>query len=125
MLAPGLEKMLTTPAALTTLDLSCNRFEVLPPELKGLKRLRVLYLHSNSIGFTVSRLLKQSLGALEGMTQLTQLTLHGNPVSEATGYRIFVLWRCPTLTCLDFKVFTADERRLATGQWRRSTPRTP
>lgn len=67
--------------------------------------LQRLFLSNNKIRTM------QMLDPLFGVTSLTELSLDGNPVFSASGYRSVMLEHLPSLRHLDLKRVTDDERR--------------
>ena len=92
---------------LTWLDLSFNGIAAVDEDLTSLTSLRVLYFHANQL----TRL--QEVAKLATLPQLTSLTLHGNPLEEATPrYRTRVLLLLPGLKRLDFSSVTRRDRTI-------------
>ncbi len=78
-------------------------------------KLKVLYLHGNSIDEI------QEVDKLSCLKHLKTLTLHGNPVEdEANGYRQYVISRLPQLKNFDFSAVTKQDRASA-QTWREMT----
>jgi Leucine-rich repeat (LRR) protein len=67
-----------------------------------------LYLHANAIE-SLSQIDK-----LASLQNLRNLTLHGNPVEQAKGYRYHVVSKLPQLKHLDFSAITKQDRATAT-----------
>ena len=47
---------------------------------------------------------------LSGFQYLNTLSLLGNPVTGKENYRLWVIWRCPSVHYLDFQRVTQNER---------------
>lgn len=69
----------------------------------------VLYLHANSI----TKL--SEVDKLAKLEKLKSLTLHGNPIESAKGYREYVLSILPQLKTFDFSGVTKSDRARATS----------
>ena len=67
----------------------------------------ILYFHGNNIYpiYEVDKLVE--------LKSLKSLTLHGNPVEVAPGYRSYVVTLLPQLQTLDFSGVTKSERAIA------------
>jgi len=67
----------------------------------------ILYLHGNNIYpiYEADKLVE--------LRNLKSLTLHGNPVEVAPGYRSYVVTLLPQLQTLDFSGVTKSERTIA------------
>lgn len=79
-------------------------FENYPQEICSYPSIKFLYLHGNGI-YQV-----QEVDKLTSLTNLQDLTLHGNPIVEEGGYRQYVLSKLPGLKNLDFSVVTKADR---------------
>ncbi|KAJ0060464.1 hypothetical protein NL108_011893, partial [Boleophthalmus pectinirostris] len=99
--------LLSRPSQLGWLDLSFNKLERIDPVLCGMRELRVLYLHGNSI-WNLSEVDK--LGQLP---YLHTITLHGNAIETTKGYRCHVIAVLPHLKTMDFSAVTKEERVLS------------
>ncbi|KAG5461230.1 MAG: hypothetical protein BJ554DRAFT_6608, partial [Olpidium bornovanus] len=53
---------------------------------------------------------------LAALPKLHTLTLHGNPMENVRGYRLYVVYRLPNLRHLDFCAVTKAERATARRQ---------
>ncbi len=72
----------------------------------------ILYLHGNNI-YPLSEVDK-----LVELQKLKSLSLHGNPVEVAPGYKSYVITLLPQLQTLDFSGITKSERAIASS-WTR------
>ena len=91
---------------LQVLSLSVNKIDTLKP-FASLKKLQELYLRNNNIQ-TLNEVMH-----LKDLKNLSVLWLSENPVSALPFYREFVVKQLPSLTTLDEKKVTAEERRQA------------
>ncbi|KAJ3297933.1 Leucine-rich repeat-containing protein 51 [Borealophlyctis nickersoniae] len=89
------------------LDFSFNGLTAIDEALLMFPNLTTLYLHANNIT------LLSDVDVLAGLPGLRNLTLHGNPVEQAKGYRHHVIARLPRLRRLDFAGVTKMERSVA------------
>ncbi len=98
------------PVQLLWLDLSFNQLTDIDEALLDLPNLRVLYLHANEIreGAPIRRLGK--------LKQLTNLTIHGNPLDCQPNINKELLCLIPSLTKLNFSPVTRLQRDDA-QQW--------
>jgi Leucine-rich repeat (LRR) protein len=92
-LRESLASVVFMPHKLLWLDLSFNMFTEVRCIAQACPSLKLLYLHANQIEDTAE------IDSLSGLTQLKTLTLHGNPVENATApaYRYRVVAALPTL----------------------------
>lgn len=79
----------------------------------------MLYLHGNNI-YSVSHVDK-----LASLGKLKSLTLHGNPMEAAHGYRHYVVCVLPQLQTLDFSGITKVERATADSWLRMNAAKKP
>lgn len=77
------------------IDLSHNYIETLDYNFSHFPNLKSLYLHVNYI-----RDLKE-IEKLSGLNELRSLTIHGNPLENIPGFRIFIIGILPNLKRLD------------------------
>ena len=102
-----LDALLFDRCMLTWLDLSFNGIGAVDENLTSLTSLKVLYFHANQIGGL------QDVAKLAALPLLSSLTLHGNPLEEATPhYRTRVLLLLPGLRRLDFSSVTRRDRAI-------------
>lgn len=66
--------------------------------------LQVIYLHGNNIGKL------SDVKKLAGLSNLSKLTLHGNPIAEMPVYRLYIPAHIPALKSLDFGSITKVDR---------------
>ncbi|KAK7866919.1 hypothetical protein R5R35_001659 [Gryllus longicercus] len=98
-------QVLEQPERLTWLDLSFNMLSTVSSELASFSNLKILYLHGNLLkDFT------HTLEVLKALSDLYNLTLHGNPIESKKGYRSKVLASLNKLRSLDFINVTQAER---------------
>ena len=74
-------------------------------------KLKILYLHSNSI----EKL--SEIDKLASLPELISITLHGNPIESIPGYKQHIISTLPKLKTLDFIPITDQNRRDA-QTWR-------
>jgi len=86
------------------LDLQHNYLTTLSPELAEFENLKTLYLHANYINNT-KELLK-----IKGLTQLRNLTIHGNPLARIPNFRLYIILVFPDLKKLDTVLVSSAER---------------
>lgn len=67
------------------LDISYNYLEQIDTELMNFPTLKTLYLHGNYIANL------EEVRKLQGLPNLMNLTLFGNPIEQVKGYRMWVL----------------------------------
>ncbi len=65
---------------------------------------QVLYLHGNQISSLAD------VCKLSQLKNLSKLTLHGNPISEHTNYKMYIAAHLPNLRSLDFSTITKIDR---------------
>ena len=99
-------ELVERPEAITWLDLSFNKIDVMIPEILAFTGLKILYLHGNRLSD-----LKSTLRILKHFDNLYNLTLHGNPLELVAGYRQQVLKNLISLRSLDFTNITTSDRR--------------
>jgi U2 small nuclear ribonucleoprotein A' len=93
---------------LHTLLLARNRVRTIAPNLAtALPNLRNLVLTANRVTELAD------LDPLGKLPQLTHLSLIDNPIARKEHYRLWVIWRCPTVRFLDFEKVKDAERRKA------------
>jgi len=99
---------MSAPSKLKWLDLSFNFLDKIQPDVLAFPELKTLYLHGNYIHQLEEA---KKLGKLEN---LISLTLHGNPIEQIPGYRLFVLGimysKFGVLKKLDSVVITRKEK---------------
>jgi len=86
------------------LDLQHNYLTTLSPELGEFENLKTLYLHANYIS-NMKELLK-----IKGLTQLRNLTIHGNPLARIPNFRLYIILIFPDLKKLDTVLVSSAER---------------
>jgi len=91
-----------SPEQIRFIDLSINEIEDISP-LRIFCNLSYLYLHSNNIKSF------RSIRPLSALN-LSNLTLHGNPIEEHKHYRNLVLHLFPNLVKLDFGLVIKQDR---------------
>lgn len=69
--------------------------------------LKLLNLHGNGIDKITE------IDKLASLRNLKSLTVHGNPVEDAKGYRDYIISRIPQLEKLDFSKITKADRECA------------
>ncbi|KAI9204094.1 leucine-rich repeat-containing protein 51 [Polychytrium aggregatum] len=106
-LLPAIQKVSMACDNITWIDLSFNQLKTIDPVFLSFPNLSGLYLHANQISAV------QDVDKLAPLTRLRTLTLHGNPVESAKGYRQCVLARLPQLKHLDFCTITKMDRAVA------------
>ncbi|KAJ3217424.1 Leucine-rich repeat-containing protein 51 [Dinochytrium kinnereticum] len=89
------------------IDLSFNCLKTIDKELLHFPNLSTLYLHANEITNL------SEIDKLSNFRKLRTLTLHGNPMENAAGYRYNVISRVPGIKHLDFCVITKQDRLTA------------
>jgi len=99
-----LEHFLENPLELAWLDLSFNDISTIDEVLLQYPKLKILYLHSNSI----EKL--SEIDKLAALPELHTLTLHGNPVENTRGYKQYIISTLPHLKKLDFCPITCQNR---------------
>lgn len=67
-------------------------------------KLKILYLHANSI----EKL--SEIDKLAALPELINVTLHGNPIENIRGYRQHIIFMLPHLKTLDFTAITNQDR---------------
>ena len=90
------------------LDLSYNYLTSIEPEILEFRNLKTLYLHGNWISHM------KEVVKLSELDELRCLTLHGNPIEQIPGYRMYVigflLKTHQTLKKFDTVLITKKER---------------
>jgi U2 small nuclear ribonucleoprotein A' len=93
---------------LTTLIMHNNLVETIEAEVVSqLPNLHSLVLTNNLIANLIQ------LDVIKGWTKLEHLTLLGNPVANQKEYRLYCIYRIPSLKMLDFRKVTLTERNNA------------
>lgn len=100
-----LEHFLENPLELAWLDLSFNDLSVIDKVLLEYPRLKILYLHSNSIENL------SEIDKLAALPELISITLHGNPIESLSGYKQHIISTLPNLKTLDFTPITNKNRK--------------
>ncbi|XP_020823501.1 leucine-rich repeat-containing protein 51 isoform X3 [Phascolarctos cinereus] len=80
-----LSQLLEQPQNLAWIDLSFNDLANIDPVLTTFSNLSVLYLHGNCIHHL------PEVDKLSSLPKLRSLTLHGNPIEEEKGYRLYLI----------------------------------
>jgi len=106
-----LEHFLENPLELAWLDLSFNDLSVIDKVLLQYPKLKILYLHSNSI----EKL--SEIDKLAALPELISITLHGNPIESLPGYKQHIISTLPKLKTLDFIPIT-NKNRIDAQMWR-------
>lgn len=120
---------------LSLVGLNIRIIDAIPAALAS--SVRVLYLSDNSIcnltgleqfSNTVTLSIKNNsiryldeIRSLSLLRRLTKLSMEGNPVTRLPYYREHVIVSCQSLTVLDDKAISADERATATKDFYRNT----
>ncbi|KAM7217072.1 Leucine-rich repeat domain containing protein [Rhypophila decipiens] len=90
---------------LTTLLLARNKIATIQPTLPmAIPSLKNVNLTSNQLAEL------SDLDVLGEFPRLTHLTMIDNPVTKKEHYRLWVIWRCPTVRFFDFKKVKDSER---------------
>lgn len=93
---------------LSTLLLARNRITNIQPNLfQSIPNLTTLVLSNNNVAELVD------LDPLRRFTRLTHVSLIENPVARKENYRLFLIWRIPSLRFLDFQKIKAVDRAQA------------
>ncbi|MCJ1423128.1 U2 snRNP complex subunit [Sticta canariensis] len=94
---------------LHTLLLARNRINSIQSTLAtSIPNLRTLILTSNNFKELAD------LDTLRNCTQLTHLSLLENPVTRKEHYRLWIIWRCPSVRFLDYQKVKDAERQKGT-----------
>ncbi|KAL2826173.1 leucine-rich repeat-domain-containing protein [Aspergillus pseudoustus] len=94
---------------LRTLLLARNRVRQIQPNLaSSIPGLTTLVLTANNIAELAD------LDPLRNLTRLTHLTLLENPVTRKEYYRLWIIWRIPSVRFLDYQKVKDAERTKAT-----------
>eukprot|EP00041_Stephanoeca_diplocostata_P012381 m.207613 g.207613 ORF g.207613 m.207613 type:complete len:221 (-) comp18931_c0_seq1:304-966(-) len=96
--------VLARPELLTMIDLSFNKFTIIPTELGNFPVLNIVYLHGNRI---------KSLSETDKLSKcgkLRTLTVHGNPLDKTKDYRLYIISAHRSLRSLNFTSITDKER---------------
>lgn len=101
------DSLLEFPEELTWLDLSYNYIEKIDESILKYPRLKILYLHGNSIREI------EEIKKLKPLKQLRSVTLQGNPLREFINYRRYVVEHLPQIVKLDFGPITKVEKQMA------------
>ncbi|GFO39039.1 leucine-rich repeat-containing protein 51 [Plakobranchus ocellatus] len=96
-----------SPANIGWIDLSFNSLVHIDPVLTQFENLKILYLHGNDITEL------KEVNKLGTIPKLWKLTLHGNPMEETKGYRLYCLSTLPNLLNFDFSRVTKADRMTA------------
>lgn len=106
-LLPTLEVVMNMPSKLKWLDLSFNYLTKIEPDILNFPELKTLYLHGNYI-YQLDEVKK-----LSELPNIISLTMHGNPIEQIPGYRLYVLGimfsNYQTIKKLDSVVITRKE----------------
>lgn len=86
------------------LDLQHNYLTTVSEELNVFKQLKTLYLHANYIPSI------KEFTNIRGLTQLRNLTVHGNPLVRIPNFRLFFIAIFPNLKKLDTVLISKKER---------------
>ncbi|KAK4210732.1 leucine-rich repeat-domain-containing protein [Rhypophila decipiens] len=90
---------------LTTILLARNKIATIQPTLPmAIPSLKNVNLTSNQLAEL------SDLDVLGEFPRLTHLTMIDNPVTKKEHYRLWVIWRCPTVRFFDFKKVKDSER---------------
>ena len=93
---------------LRTLLLARNRVRAIHPQLaSSVPNLAHLVLTANNLAELAD------LDPLAGLPRLVHLSLVDNPVARKEHYRLWVIWRCPSVRFLDFQRVRDAEREHA------------
>lgn len=106
-----LEHFLENPLELAWLDLSFNDISTIDKVLLQYPKLKILYLHANSI----EKL--SEVDKLAELPELISLTLHGNHIESIPGYKQHIISTLPGLKTLDFIPIT-NQNRADARSWR-------
>ena len=98
------------------IDFSFNEMTTIDECLLQYRNLKILYLHGNCI----EKL--SEVDKLAALPHLQSLTLHGNPIEEIEGYRLYVLSKIPQLKNFDFSGVTKSDR-MSSQTWSKSSKR--
>mmetsp|Transcript_44481 Transcript_44481/g.53401 ORF Transcript_44481/g.53401 Transcript_44481/m.53401 type:complete len:210 (+) Transcript_44481:127-756(+) len=99
-----LNHVIKSPSVIQWVDLSNNIIESVPLSFEHFDKLSILYLHGNKITEI------KAISGLSSMKNLTNLTLHGNPIENHKHYRNYILHLLPNLTKLDFSIITKQNK---------------
>ncbi|KAF2143661.1 uncharacterized protein K452DRAFT_285691 [Aplosporella prunicola CBS 121167] len=92
----------------TTLLLARNRLQQISPQIAtSLPSLHSLVLAQNNIKELAD------VDPLGRLTKLTTLVLMENPIASKENYRLWIIWRCPTVRFLDYRRVRDVERNEA------------
>ncbi|EWC47971.1 U2 small nuclear ribonucleoprotein A' [Drechslerella stenobrocha 248] len=93
---------------LKTLLLARNRIASIQPTLaSSVPNIYCIALQNNNLAELVD------LVPLGRLTKLIHLVLLENPVTRKDNYRLFVIWKCPTVRYLDYERVRDAERKAA------------
>ncbi|KAK6352779.1 U2 snRNP complex subunit [Orbilia brochopaga] len=93
---------------LKTLLLARNRIASIQPTLaSSVPNVHCIALQNNNLAELVD------LVPLGRLTKLVHLVLLENPVTRKDNYRLFVIWKCPTVRYLDYERVRDAERKAA------------
>ncbi|KAL3776956.1 hypothetical protein ACHAW5_009288 [Stephanodiscus triporus] len=129
---PAIEHLAVTRDQFDAIDMSNNHLSRLE-NFPRLERLSCLYLGGNGIDFVDGKNLRRNVPGLKtlilsgngvrgwnviadlgaGCPKLEFLSLVGNPVTRRQNYRLFAIYKIPTLKVLDFQKVKQTERERA------------
>ncbi|KAK3747081.1 hypothetical protein RRG08_046468 [Elysia crispata] len=96
-----------SPSNIGWIDLSFNSLVHIDPVLTQFENLKILYLHGNDISDL------KEINKLGTIPKLWKLTLHGNPMEDVKGYRLYILSTLPNLVSFDFSRVTKADHMTA------------
>ena len=103
-LSEFLKQVLDDTLELRWLDLSNNQLTKVDPVLLNYPNLSCLYLQGNQINTL------REIDKLSGLTNLSKITIQGNPVQSKKNYRTRVTAVLPKLRSLDVIAVTKEDR---------------
>jgi len=103
-LSEFLKQVLDDTLELRWLDLSNNKLTKVDPVLLNYPNLSCLYLQGNQINTL------REIDKLSGLTNLSKITIQGNPVQSKKNYRTRVTAVLPKLRSLDVIAVTKEDR---------------
>ncbi|CCU75886.1 unnamed protein product [Blumeria hordei] len=93
---------------LRTILLARNRLSSIQPSLaNSIPNLTTLVLTSNNFSELAD------LDALGNFRRLTHLVIMDNPVTRKENYRLWIIWKCPTVRFFDYQKVKDKERKKA------------